>query len=659
MSNKVLFPDFSNLDPDHLATNIREKAKEYKAEIEVIKASKATPTFQNTILALENSGEDFNVATAIFFNLLSCDANDRLMELSEEMMKLLTDLSNDIGMDSVLAERVRAVYETELPKLSAIDQRLTYRTFEGYKNRGAYLPKEVREQLKELRSALSQATLVFGQNLLREQNAFALQVTDATTIAHLPSSAIETAKELAKTQDKEGWIFDLSMPSYSAVLKYSDDRELRRKMYLGRATLCMDESKKTCNKAQVYKIAQLRYEIAKLLGYSSYADYRLSTKMAGNPSRVYEMLDELKRAYLPLANKEIAEITEGIKDFQPWDWSYLAEKYRQTHLEYDEEKTRPYFKLDSVVRAMFDLASDLYELQITETRKYLPYKTDVKVYEVASKGEFIGLLLCDFFPRKGKRSGAWMTNYVEAYGSVRPVVSLVMNFTPPTEKQPSLLIHDEVTTLFHEFGHGLHGLLTQVPYASLSGTNVVHDFVELPSHFNENWARQSEFLKSFAKHYATGETIPEELLNAIHRNTLFLEGYACIRQLGFGYLDMLWHSVDPSLLPQNVEALEAKAYEGVTLLPHIDGTSVSTAFSHIFDGGYAAGYYGYKWAEILESDAFEEFLQHGLKDHTTSMRFKHEILERGDSEEPEVLFRNFKGREPSIEALKRRSGLIK
>lgn len=658
MKDKILFPDFTNRDPDFLAERVREEAERYRSEIKEIRGCPEAPTFENTVLALEEAGKGLDIASSVFFNLLSCDADDRLMELSQELTPLLTDISNEVGMDSTLAERVRIVHEEQRGSLSAIDQRLTFRTYESYQRGGAYLPKVTRDQLKELRKELSMATLTFGQNVLKEQNAYTLQVTDEESIKRLPTSALESAKALAKDHGKEGWLFDLSMPSYSSLLKYCDDRSIREHIYMGRATLGMDTEKDTCNIDLVYKIATIRYQIAHLLGYRSFADYRLSTKMAKQPTKVLSMLDELREAYSPLAQKEVAEVTKGFPDFRPWDWSYLAEQYRQKHLQYDEEQTRPYFELDSVVRAMFDLASDLYELDIEETEEFTPYRPEVKVYKVTSHDQYVGTLLCDFFPRKGKRSGAWMTNFVEAYGDVRPVVSLVINFTPATESQPSLLTHDEVTTLFHEFGHGLHGLLTQVPYASLSGTNVVHDFVELPSHFNENWARQPEFIRTFAKHYKTGESISDQLLEAIKRNTLFLEGYACIRQLGFGYLDMLWHSNNPIELPHDIEDLEHEAYKTVTLLPHVDGTSVSTAFSHIFSGGYAAGYYGYKWAELLEADAFEEFLKHGLQDHETSMRFKREILERGDADEPEVLYHNFKGRAATIKALKRRSGLI-
>lgn len=657
--SKIIFPDFRERSPQVIAEKVKQEAERFRTEIEEIRNIKDDPTFENTILALEQSGKDFDLATSVFFNLLSCDADDELMALSQELMPLLTDISNEVSMDQVLAERVRKVYEDDQSALSGIEQRLLFRTYESYERRGAFLEEKKREELKELRKELSMATLTFGQNVLKEQNAYSLQVTDKEALKRLPASALETARKKAEEEGKEGWLFDFSMPSYSAVMKYCDDRQIREKLFRDRGALCMDKGKETCNQELVYNIASLRYRIASILGYDSYAAYILSSKMAKDPSTVLNMLDELREAYYPLAMKEIREITDGIQDFMPWDWSYLSEKYRQIHLNYDEEQTRPYFELSSVVRAMFDLACDLYELEIVETSEYLPYRADVRVYQVTSHQEHIGLLLCDFHPRKGKRSGAWMTNYIEAYGEVRPVVSLVMNFTPATSGTPSLLTFDEVTTLFHEFGHGLHGLLTKVPYSSLSGTNVVHDFVELPSHFNENWARQPQFLKSFAKHYQTGETIPDDLLEAIKRNTLFLEGYACIRQLGFGYLDMMWHGGNPNLLPSDLETLETVAREKVEMLPRVENSSISTSFSHIFSGGYAAGYYGYKWSEILEADAFEEFLTHGLTNHDTAMRFKKEILERGDAEDPEVLYKNFKGRAATIDALKRRSGLIK
>lgn len=454
MKDKILFPDFSNREPEFLAQKVRDEAEQYRSEVRAIRECQEAPTFNNTILALEEAGKGLDLASSVFFNLLSCDADDRLMELSQELTPLLSDISNEVGMDSILAERVRVVYQEQYNELSPIDQRLTFRTFESYQRSGAYLPKETGERLKELRKELSIATLTFGQNVLKEQNAFTLQVTDEKSISRLPISALESAKALAKEHGKEGWLFDLSMPSYSALLKYCDDRSIREQIYMGRATLGMDKSKETCNIQLVYKIATLRYQIARLLGYNNFAEYRLSTKMAGEPSKVLDMLDELRIAYTPLAQKEIAEVSEGITDIQPWDWGYLAEKYRQTHLEYDEEQTRPYFELSSVVKAMFDLACELYELNIKECNDLLPYRPEVKVYSITSHDKYIGTLLCDFFPRKGKRSGAWMTNFVESYGAVRPVVSLVMNFTPATNSRPSLLTHEEVTTLF--LGYNIH-----------------------------------------------------------------------------------------------------------------------------------------------------------------------------------------------------------
>ena len=386
--------------------------------------------------------------------------------------------------------------------------------------------------------------------------------------------------------------------------------------------------------------------------------------MAKTPDAVYQMLDSLRDAYLAKAHEEVetianqAERRDQISKLEPWDWSFYAELYRQRALKYDEEQTRPYFELSSVVEAMFGLAGKLYGVELHRNPELPVYHPDVEAYDVLREGQLLGTLLLDYFPRKGKRSGAWMTNYVEEYEGVRPVISLVTNFTPPSDDKPSLLTFDETTTLFHEFGHALHGLLTTVKYASLSGTNVEHDFVELPSQMNENWMRQRDFVKSFAKHYETGEVIGDDLLDAIERNALFLDGYGCIRQLTFGYLDMKWHATDPEALPTDIEAVEAEARKGLELLPHAVGTAMSPSFTHIFSGGYAAGYYGYKWSEILDADAFEEFIHNGLTDRATADRFRENILERGDSEDPAELYRAFKGRDATVDALLRRSHLI-
>ena len=660
-----LYPDFEHRDADTLVARVREDLATYREELEEIRSVPIeSATFGNTVLALEQAGRALDVSSATFYNLLSCDAEDRLMELSEELTEELTDVANEISLDPDIAAKVKKIYEAPQDALSRIDKRLLLRTYESYRDNGSMLPESSRQELKGLRKELSLATLRFGQNVLREQNAYRLSVLDGESLQRLPSSALEQARKRAKEEGVEGWIFDLSMPSYSALMRFCSSRETRRQIYLDRGTLCYDTSRETSNIATIYDIVRLRHSIAKLLGHETYADLVLSKKMAKTPDAVYQMLDSLRDAYLAKAHEEVetianqAERRDQISKLEPWDWSFYAELYRQRALKYDEEQTRPYFELSSVVEAMFGLAGKLYGVELHRNPELPVYHPDVEAYDVLREGQLLGTLLLDYFPRKGKRSGAWMTNYVEEYEGVRPVISLVTNFTPPSDDKPSLLTFDETTTLFHEFGHALHGLLTTVKYASLSGTNVEHDFVELPSQMNENWMRQRDFVKSFAKHYETGEVIGDDLLDAIERNALFLDGYGCIRQLTFGYLDMKWHATDPEALPTDIEAVEAEARKGLELLPHAVGTAMSPSFTHIFSGGYAAGYYGYKWSEILDADAFEEFIHNGLTDRATADRFRENILERGDSEDPAELYRAFKGRDATVDALLRRSHLI-
>ena len=660
-----LYPDFEHRDADTLVARVREDLATYREELEEIRSvPMESATFGNTVLALEQAGRALDVSSATFYNLLSCDADDRLMELSEELTEELTDVANEISLDPDIAAKVKKIYEAPQEALSRIDKRLLLRTYESYRDNGSMLPESSRQELKGLRKELSLATLRFGQNVLREQNAYRLSVLDGESLQRLPSSALEQARKRAKEEGVQGWIFDLSMPSYSALMRFCSNRETRRQIYRDRGTLCYDTSRETSNIATIYDIVRLRHAIAKLLGHETYADLVLSKKMAKTPDAVYQMLDRLRDAYLTKAREEVetianqAERRDQITKLEPWDWSYYAELYRQRALKYDEEQTRPYFELSSVVEAMFDLAGKLYGVELHRNPELPVYHPDVEAYDVMREGQLLGTLLLDYFPRKGKRSGAWMTNYVEEYEGVRPVISLVTNFTPPSDDKPSLLTFDETTTLFHEFGHALHGLLTTVKYASLSGTNVEHDFVELPSQMNENWMRQRDFVKSFAKHYETGEVIGDDLLDAIERNALFLDGYGCIRQLTFGYLDMKWHATDPETLPTDIEAVEAEARKGLELLPHAAGTVMSPSFTHIFSGGYAAGYYGYKWSEILDADAFEEFIHNGLTDRATADRFRENILERGDSEDPAELYRAFKGRDATVDALLRRSHLI-
>ena len=660
-----LYPDFEHRDADTLAAKVREDLETYREELEEIRSVPIeAATFGNTVLALEQAGRALDVSSATFYNLLSCDADDRLMELSEELTEELTDVANEISLDPDIAAKVKKIYEAPQDALSRIDKRLLLRTYESYRDNGSMLPESSRQELKGLRKELSLATLRFGQNVLREQNAYRLSVLDGESLKRLPSSALEQARKRAKEEGVEGWIFDLSMPSYSALMRFCSNRETRKQIYRDRGTLCYDTSRETSNIATIYDIVRLRHSIAKLLGHETYAELVLTKKMAKTPEAVYNMLDKLRDAYLAKAREEVetiagqAERLDQITTLEPWDWSYYAELYRERALKYEEEQTRPYFELSSVVEAMFGLAGKLYGIELRRNGELPVYHPDVEAYDVLREGQLLGTLLLDYFPRKGKRSGAWMTNYVEEYEGVRPVISLVTNFTPPSDEKPSLLTFDETTTLFHEFGHALHGLLTTVKHASLSGTNVEHDFVELPSQMNENWMRQRDFVKSFAKHYETGEVIGDDLLDAIERNALFLDGYGCIRQLTFGYLDMKWHATDPETLPTDIEEVEAEARKGLELLPHAVGTAMSPSFTHIFSGGYAAGYYGYKWSEILDADAFEEFIHNGLTDCATADRFRENILERGDSEDPAELYRAFKGRDATVDALLRRSHLI-
>lgn len=660
-----LYPDFEHRDADTLAAKVREDLETYREELEEIRSVPLeAATFGNTVLALEQAGRALDVSSATFYNLLSCDADDRLMELSEELTEELTDVANEVSLDPDIAAKVKKIYEASQDALSRIDKRLLLRTYESYRDNGSMLPESSRQELKGLRKELSLATLRFGQNVLREQNAYRLSVLDGESLKRLPSSALEQARKRAKEEGVEGWIFDLSMPSYSALMRFCSNRETRKQIYRDRGTLCYDTSRETSNIATIYDIVRLRHSIAKLLGHETYADLVLTKKMAKKPEAVYSMLDKLRDAYLAKAREEVetiagqAERRDQITTLEPWDWSYYAELYREKALKYEEEQTRPYFELSSVVEAMFGLAGKLYGIELRRNGELPVYHPDVEAYDVLREGQLLGTLLLDYFPRKGKRSGAWMTNYVEEYEGVRPVISLVTNFTPPSDEKPSLLTFDETTTLFHEFGHALHGLLTTVKHASLSGTNVEHDFVELPSQMNENWMRRRDFVKSFAKHYETGEVIGDDLLDAIERNALYLDGYGCIRQLTFGYLDMKWHATDPETLPTDIEEVEAEARKGLELLPHAAGTAMSPSFTHIFSGGYAAGYYGYKWSEILDADAFEEFIHNGLTDRATADRFRENILERGDSEDPAELYRAFKGRDATVDALLRRSHLI-
>lgn len=620
--------------------------------------------FTNTILPLEASAERSSLAIHTYFNLLSASSTDSLMEISAQVSSMLSDFGNEVSFDEELAGRVKKVYDQGMKDLDDQDRRLTQRTYETFKDSGVFLDARKWDLLKTLKKERAASSLQFGMNIVKEMNAYTLPVTDACAVEGIPSNVLEVAKEKAESLGTEGWVFDLSMPSYLGIMQYCKDREVRKKLYKDRAKLCFDRRKKTNNVALVHTIIRLRREIAQLMGYESSAEFTLKDRMLSSPDAVYRMLDDLRDSYLPLAREEVQAVTAyahraGLpqgESLMPWDWSYYTEGYKREILDFDQEATRPYFELSNVQSALFGLVDKLFDLRLCSTDSYRTYHSDVQVFEVYRGGHYQGLLLMDFFPRKGKQPGAWMTEYVEATKDQRPVVSLVMNFTPPTKRTPSLLSFDECTTFFHEFGHALHCLLTQGKYASLNGTNVVRDFVELPSQLLENWMRSREFIKGFARHYQSGEPISEQILGGLDRNAHFLEGYSCIRQLTFGYLDMAWHMTnDPDT---DIVQMEKRVFAPLRLLPSASSGATSTSFSHIFDGGYASGYYGYKWSEILEADAFSEFQTHGLYHKPTADRFRECILERGDRADAMDLYVQFKGRKPTTEALKRRSGVL-
>lgn len=667
----ITYPKFENLDPQYLRERILKGIEDQKEEIDLIRQiPKEQANYQNVVLALEQSGELLDDYSSIFFNLLHTDGTDEMQDIASELVPILSELDNAIRYDDKLAELVKAVYENRNTDLNEVEKRLLERTYQSYADNGAYLEKDKKKRLEEIKKRLSELSLQFSKNLLKEQKRFEFHTEDLEQLSGLSKTHLSIASERAKQNQKEGWLLDLSFPSYVAVMSYADNRDLRQTFYMARQTLCNNEKETTYNGNIVKEIAKLRQEFAHLLGAKTYAEKVLRRKMAKTPQRVYEMLEQLKKAYKPKAIKEYESVSsffrrEGyLKDNEPlmlWDWAYAAEKYRKAELDFDMEHLRPYFELHAVSTAVFGLAERLYGISFQEDLDLPKYRDDVKGYRVLDNdGSCMGLLYTDFFPSPGKQSGAWMTNFVERHCSrsgklQTPVVSIVMNFTPATSEQPSLLSFDEVNTFLHEFGHALHGLLSRQNIGSLSGTNVVRDFVELPSQFMENFLREKDYLSTFAYHYETKQPLPDELMDKLLASQNFLSGYQGLRQLNFGYLDMAWHSLDHE--PDDVNDFEEKVCKDTNILPYINKTCVSTAFSHIFSGGYAAGYYGYKWAEVLDADAYELFKENGVFNVEIAKRFRENILEKGDLEEPEKLYEAFRGRAPRIEALLKREGL--
>ncbi len=649
-----------------------EAIAEKRSEVEAIIQQTDAPTFANTIVALERSGAKLEWLSGIFYNLLHAEATDELMQISQELSPELSALSSYILLSEGLFARIRSVWEErDQLKLDLEDARLLQRTYESFSESGALLPEDKKERLREVKRELSELALTFGQNNLKEQARFRLWVEDDAQVAGLPESALGVARELAKKEDKpHGYLFTLAAPSFFPFMQHCPDASLREEMYRAKMSLGAVEGEFD-NRDVIRRLANLRLELAQLLGHTTFASKVLTKRMAGSPEAVYRLLDELLEAYLPVAKEELAKVEAFAREagetkaLQPWDWSYWAEQYKKAFYELDEEELRPYFELSRVSTAIFSLATRLYGIHFSERTDLPVYHPDVHTYEVQDRdGSYLGLLYTDFFPREGKQSGAWMNNLQEQYHTAsgedhRPHIVLVMNFTQPVGDRPALLTPGEVRTFLHEFGHALHGMLAQARYSSLSGTNVVRDFVELPSQLMENWLDQREWLQSFTQHYQTAEALPDSLIERMERARHFLVGYAACRQLSFGYLDMAWHTITEPL-PEGLDTkdFEEKAWAKAVLLPASPAPcQMSTAFGHIFSGGYSAGYYGYKWAEVLDADAFAAFQQEGIFSSKTAQRFRDCILSQGDREDAEVLYERFRGQAPSIEALLRRDGI--
>ena len=634
----------------------------------------AEPTFENTIARVDTEkGEHYydllSRVSNVFSCMMSAETCDEMEELAQKLSPILTKHANDITLNKKLFERIKFVHDHPNRELNAEEQMLLDTSYDGFVRSGALLDEEGKEKLRKLTEEASMLTLQFSQNLLKENKAYTLHITDKAQLDGLPETAIAAAAHNAKEKNEEGWIFTLDFPSYSPFMTYSTQRELRKQMYMARNTVCTHDNEQN-NLKICQRLVNLRRELAQLLGFETYADYVLRHRMASTTENVYKLLNDLIDAYKPTAIHETAEVEALAKklegdDFevQPWDFGFYSHKLQMEKYNLDAEMLRPYFQLDKVIDGVFGLANKLYGITFQENKDIPVYHPDVKAYEVFDKdGSYLAVFYADFFPRKGKQGGAWMTEFqgqwIDYKGTnVRPHVSVVMNFTKPTDSKPSLLSFYEVETFTHEFGHALHSLLSKCKYVSLSGTNVYRDFVELPSQFNENFMTESEFLDSFAKHYLTGEKIPQELVQKVIASSQYGAAYACMRQLGFGYLDLAWYTIDKPFEGDPFK-FEAEATKDVNMFAPVEGCLMSPQFGHIFSGGYAAGYYSYKWAEVLDADAFSKFKEEGIFNPKTASEFQ-ELLSKGSTEDPMELYVKFRGREPKIDALLKRDGIKK
>ena len=670
-NNPLLIPfdlaPFSKVKNEHFLPAFKVLIKEAKEEIEAIANNTAAPTFENTIEAMEFSGNQLDRVSSLFFNLNSAETNDEIQEIAQEVSPLLTEFGNDVTLNPVLFQRVKAVYDT-LADLDLTPEQTTLleNSYKGFSRNGANLNEVDKKTLREIDTKLSKLKLTYGENLLAETNGYELHLTTERDLAGLPDGVKEAAAQTAKLQGTEGWVFTLHHPSYGPFMKYADDRELRMKMAIAFGARGFQENSFS-NKEITLQITKLRHQRANLLGYTTHSHFVLEERMATSPEKVNQFLGEMLEKAKPFAQKEFDELAQfakdldGITEFQKWDSSYYAEKLKKKLFNLDDEQLKPYFKLENVIEGAFTVANKLFGLTFKKVSNIDKYHQEVETYEVYdAKENLVSIFYGDYFPREGKRNGAWMTSFKSQQNkdgkNERPHISNVCNFTKPTDTKPSLLTFDEVTTLFHEFGHGLHGMLANTTYPSLSGTSVYWDFVELPSQILENWCYEKECLDLFAKHYETGETIPMEFVEKIKESANFMEGLATLRQVSFGLLDMSWHGIDPSDIT-DVKAQERETFDKTAFTPDVAENCMSVAFSHIFNGGYSSGYYSYKWAEVLDADAFAFFKEQGIFNPAIGASFALNILSKGGTEHPMKLYKRFRGQEPNPDALLERAGL--
>ncbi len=660
---------FSKIKNAHFLPAFKSAIQKAKKEIDIIVNNPDGPTFKNTVEALDFSGEQLDRISSVFFNLNSAETNDEIQKIAQEVSPLLTEFSNDVALNETLFKRVKSVYDIkESLNLNTEQATLLDKKYKSFSRNGANLPEDKKLKLREIDKKLSQLKLKFGENILAETNKFEMLITNQYDLSGLPEGTVEAAKQLAESKNKEGWLFTLDYPSYIPFMTYADNRVLRKKLAIASGKKAFHNDALD-NQENVLNIAKLRFERAQLLGYKTHAHFVLEERMAKTPEKVESFLNELLEKAKPAALSEFKELEsfakelDGIDLLEKWDGAYYAEKLKQKLFDLDDEKLKPYFKLENVIDGVFKVSQKLYGLQFEEIHNIDKYHEDILTYKVSHEnGDLISIFYADFFPRPGKRNGAWMTSFkpqsIKNGINERPHISIVCNFTKPTKSKPSLLTFNEVTTLFHEFGHALHGMLANTTYPSLSGTSVYWDFVELPSQVLENWCYEKEALELFATHYQTGELIPMDLVKKIKDSATFHEGMQTLRQISFGLLDMSWHGKNPSEI-NNVKTYELEAFENTKLYPDVPENCMSTAFSHIFQGGYSSGYYSYKWAEVLDADAFEYFKEAGIFNKEVATKFKDIVLSQGGTEDPMVLYKRFRGHEPQPEALLKRAGLLK